>query len=63
MPRYDYMCNNCNKDHMEIISIFVYDKRGALKRCPACKKHKLERVIGGKDYSFKLAGGGWPDKS
>ena len=62
MPQYDYVCQACKEPWTEIISIFEYDERGARKTCPHCKKHKLERVIGGSDYSFKLQGGGWPSK-
>jgi putative regulatory protein, FmdB family len=62
MPRYDYVCRGCEQGHIEFIHIKEYDKRGPLKACPRCKKRKLERVVGGQDYSFQLKGAGWPSK-
>jgi len=62
MPQYDYVCSACDEAWMEIISFKEYEKRGPKKVCPYCKKHKLERYIGGSDYSFRLQGGGWPSK-
>lgn len=42
MPLYSYLCNNENCRHAFEI-VHDYHKK-ALKRCPKCKKHKLERV-------------------
>jgi putative FmdB family regulatory protein len=63
MPQYDYICSNCDEPWAEIISFKEYEKKmGKKKKCPSCGKFKLERHIGGGDYSFKLNGGGWPSK-
>lgn len=41
MPQYEYRCSNCNK---EICVIQKYDDK-PLKKCPECKKHKLEKLM------------------
>ena len=43
MPTYDYACSACGHRFEEFQSITA----DALKKCPACKKAKLERLIGG----------------
>lgn len=44
MPCYKYGCDNCGHTFMEVQ--MVADKK--LKKCPECKKRKLERLITGK---------------
>jgi putative FmdB family regulatory protein len=54
MPTYDYACKACGHRFEEFQSISA----DALTRCPACKKQKLERLIGaGAGVIFK--GGGF----
>ena len=43
MPTYDYACSACGHRFEEFQSITA----DALVKCPACKKKKLERLIGG----------------
>lgn len=43
MPAYDYTCSNCNYSFE--IEHSIHEE--ARKKCPKCKKHKLERVPGG----------------
>lgn len=43
MPTYDYRCDNCSHEFEE----FQYIKDEPLKKCPACGKNKLKRLIGG----------------
>ena len=43
MPTYDYACAACDHRFEEFQSITAE----ALTKCPACKKKKLERLIGG----------------
>lgn len=40
--RYDYKCANCEHVLNDVVQS-IHDK--PLKKCPNCKKHKLERVI------------------
>src|SRR3954453_16781246 len=43
MPTYEYECNACAHNFEEFQSI----TSEALKKCPACGKKKLRRLIGG----------------
>jgi putative FmdB family regulatory protein len=43
MPTYDYACSNCGHRFEELQSF----SEPPLKKCPACKKNKLERLFGG----------------
>ena len=43
MPEYLYRCLACEHAFSDIIPMREYKKR---KKCPECKKHKLERVLG-----------------
>jgi putative FmdB family regulatory protein len=53
MPTYDYACSACGHRFEEFQSI----KADALRKCPACKKAKLERLIGsGGGVIFKGSG-------
>jgi putative FmdB family regulatory protein len=53
MPTYDYACKACGHRFEEFQSIAA----DPLTRCPACKKAKLERLIGaGAGVIFKGAG-------
>lgn len=54
MPTYDYRCNACGHEFEEFQSITA----PVMKKCPECKKLKLERLIGtGAAVMFK--GGGF----
>ncbi|RMH29832.1 MAG: zinc ribbon domain-containing protein [Planctomycetota bacterium] len=54
MPTYEYRCNACKNEFEEFQSITA----PALRKCPACGKLKLERLIGtGSAVMFK--GGGF----
>lgn len=53
MPTYEYQCKACKHRFEELQSF----SEAHLKRCPACKKKKLERLIGaGAAIIFKGAG-------
>jgi putative FmdB family regulatory protein len=53
MPTYDYLCSACGHRFEEFQSMSA----DALTRCPACKKQKLERLIGaGAGVIFKGSG-------
>jgi putative FmdB family regulatory protein len=53
MPTYDYLCSACGHRFEEFQSMSA----DALKKCPACKKAKLERQIGaGAGVIFKGSG-------
>jgi len=43
MPTYEYQCQNCEHLFEEFQSITAKP----LKKCPECKKMKLQRLIGG----------------
>jgi putative FmdB family regulatory protein len=53
MPTYEYVCDACGNE-------WEFEQRiteDAIKKCPACKKQKARRAIGG--GNFMLKGGGW----
>jgi putative FmdB family regulatory protein len=53
MPTYDYACSACGHRFEEFQSIAA----APLRQCPACKKKKLERLIGpGAGVIFKGSG-------
>ena len=53
MPTYEYECKGC-KHHFEELQSFSEEP---LKKCPACKKKKLQRLIGaGAAIIFKGSG-------
>jgi putative FmdB family regulatory protein len=53
MPTYEYQCKACKHRFEELQSF----SEAPLKKCPACKKKKLERLIGaGAAIIFKGAG-------
>ena len=53
MPTYEYECKAC-KHHFEELQSFSEEP---LKKCPACKKKKLQRLIGaGAAIIFKGSG-------
>jgi len=53
MPTYDYACSACGHRFEEFQSM----TSAPLKKCPACKKSKLERLIGtGGGVIFKGSG-------
>ena len=43
MPTYEYQCKNCDHLFEEFQSITAKP----IKKCPECKKMKLQRLIGG----------------
>jgi len=54
MPTYEYRCDACGHELEELQSFSAVP----LKKCPKCKKNKLERLIsGGGGFIFK--GGGF----
>ncbi len=53
MPFYEYHCANCGHHHEELQK--VTDK--PLRKCPACGKNKLNRLVSAP--VFRLTGGGW----
>ena len=53
MPTYDYACSACGHRFEEFQSMSA----APLKKCPQCKKRKLERLIGtGAGVIFKGSG-------
>jgi putative FmdB family regulatory protein len=53
MPTYEYVCNNCGYEFEQFQSM----KAGPLRKCPACSKNKLKRLIGaGAGVIFKGSG-------
>jgi putative FmdB family regulatory protein len=53
MPTYDYQCENCDHEFEKFQSI----TSNPLKKCPECKKMKLNRLIGiGGGIIFKGSG-------
>ena len=53
MPTYDYRCNACNHTFDEFQSF----SEPPLKKCPQCKKNKLQRLFGtGAAFIFKGSG-------
>lgn len=53
MPTYDYVCKGC--DHR--FEVFQLITANALRKCPECKKNRLQRVIGaGAAVIFKGSG-------
>ena len=53
MPTYDYVCKACEYRFEEFQSMSA----DPLKKCPKCKKNKLERLIGtGAGVIFKGSG-------
>lgn len=43
MPTYDYVCTKCGHE----MEVFQSMKDAPLKKCPACKKQGLKRLLGG----------------
>ena len=53
MPTYDYLCSACGHRFEEMHAMSAEP----LKKCPSCKKQKLERLIGaGAGVIFKGSG-------
>ena len=53
MPTYEYQCRKCGHD----FEVFQSMRTGALKKCPACGKLALKRLIGtGGAILFKGSG-------
>ncbi len=53
MPTYDYQCKACNHS----FELFQHITENPIKKCPACGKLKVERVIGaGGAIIFKGSG-------
>lgn len=52
MPTYDYACPTCG-----IVEVFQSIKENALKKCPRCKKAKVQRMVSaGGGVIFKGSG-------
>ena len=43
MPTYDYVCDACQHE----AEVFQNISEDPIKKCPKCKKNKLERLFGG----------------
>ena len=53
MPTYDYRCNACDHE----FELFQSIKDNPIRKCPVCKKMKVERLIGaGSTIIFKGSG-------
>jgi len=53
MPTYDYRCGQCG----HTLELFQSITESPKKKCPACKKLKLKRIIGaGAGFIFKGSG-------
>jgi len=53
MPTYEYLCSSCGHRFDEFQSMTAKE----LRKCPACKKNALERLIGaGAGVIFKGSG-------
>ena len=53
MPTYEYLCDSCGHEFEKFQSI----TSGSLRKCPECKKMKLNRLIGsGGGIIFKGSG-------
>jgi len=53
MPFYEYQCTKCG--HEEEVLQKIGEK--PLKKCPACGKSAMEKVVSA--AAFRLKGGGW----
>ena len=53
MPFYEYQCSACGHHHEELQKI----TDGPLRKCPACGRSKLKRLMSAP--AFRLKGGGW----
>jgi len=53
MPIYEYRCNHCGYEFEKTQSI----TSGPARKCPQCKRFKLERLIS--RSTFILKGSGW----
>lgn len=53
MPIYEYVCNTCSHEFEEWQKI----TDSPTKKCPACGKRKVERLVS--LSAFHLKGGGW----
>ena len=53
MPTYDYVCRACGHE----LELFQNITEAPKRKCPACKKNRLERKIGGgAGFLFKGSG-------
>jgi putative FmdB family regulatory protein len=53
MPFYEYQCSACGHHHEELQKI----TDGPLRKCPACGRSTLKRLMSAP--AFRLKGGGW----
>jgi len=53
MPFYEYQCSACGHHHEELQKI----ADGPLRKCPACGRSTLKRLMSAP--AFRLKGGGW----
>jgi putative FmdB family regulatory protein len=53
MPFYEYQCRACG----EQVEVLQKISDAPLKKCPACGKSQLQKLVSAP--SFRLAGGGW----
>lgn len=51
MPHYDYECENCKH---QVLDVQQSMKDDPLTKCPECKKNKLSRIVtGGLGFTYK----------
>jgi putative FmdB family regulatory protein len=53
MPFYEYQCSACGHHHEELQKV----SDGPLRKCPACGRSTLKRLVSAP--VFRLKGGGW----
>ncbi len=53
MPFYEYQCAACGHHHEELQKV----TDPALRKCPACRRQSLKRLVSAP--VFRLKGGGW----
>ena len=53
MPFYEYQCSSCGHHHEELQKV----SDGPLRKCPACGRSTLKRLVSAP--VFRLKGGGW----
>ena len=53
MPFYEYQCSSCGHHHEELQKV----TDGPLRKCPACGRSTLKRLVSAP--VFRLKGGGW----
>ncbi len=47
MPEYEFVCEKCNNEFSEIMSVGEFEKKKDKIRCPKCKSKKVRQIITG----------------